>query len=168
MGRQGKALSGRVWRARCLALAVLVCSAAMSTSPRRDIEFFGGVSANEIARMAAPAVSRPVVLAYLNAKELAADVPRILRSARLDGIFGADITGEIGWGARVVRLTLVVDPQEIERDRDTVVAHLVGVLLAEAIRLDPPERGSIAEALWKGEPVRLRRHERPQAQHPGN
>lgn len=133
-----------------------------------DHDFKHGVSANEIARMAAPAVSKPVVLAYLNAKELAADVHRILQSARLDGIFGADITGEIGRGARVVRLTLVVDPQEIERDQDTLVAHLVDVLVTEGIRLDGPEQGPIPEALWGGEPVRLRRHERQRARHTGN
>ncbi|WNV85067.1 hypothetical protein [Umezawaea sp. Da 62-37] len=133
-----------------------------------DHDLKHGVSANEIARMAAPAVSRPVVLAYLNAKELAADVHRILRSARLEGIFGADITGEIGRGARVVHLTLVVDPQEIERDQDTLVMHLADILLPEGIRLDTPEQSSIAEALWDGESVRLRRQKRQRAQHTGS
>ncbi|OLR92600.1 hypothetical protein [Actinokineospora bangkokensis] len=122
-----------------------------------DHDLRQGRSANEIARMAQGTVSRPVVLAYLTAKRVAADVRRMLRSAGLDGLFGAEITGETGRGAREVCVMLVVDPREVVDDRDSVVARLVDLLRANNLRLDAPWRGSLAEALWDGEPVRLHR-----------
>lgn len=122
-----------------------------------DHDLKQGVGVNEIARMAADAFSRPVVLAYLNAKKLAADAQGILRAARLDGTFGAEVTGEVGRGAREVRITLVVDPQEIEQDQDILVTHLTEALLAEGIQLDTPEENSTAETLWDGGTVQLRR-----------
>ncbi|KOX33950.1 hypothetical protein ADK67_04880 [Saccharothrix sp. NRRL B-16348] len=123
-----------------------------------DFDHARGVSANEIARMATPAISRPIVLSYLTAKQLHTDALNALRTARLEGPFGIAITGQIGRGSRTVHLALTYDPQEIEEKPDTLVTRATDALRAAGIDIRLPEGwNSVTDALWDGEPVPLHR-----------
>ncbi|MGM1058961.1 hypothetical protein [Saccharothrix sp. Mg75] len=123
-----------------------------------DFDHARGVGANEIARAAASAISRPTVLSYLAATRLHTDARDALRAAGLEGPFGIEITGRFGRESRIVLLVLACDPDEIEQDPDTLVARAADALRDAGIDIDRPEqRGSLRDALWDGEALRLRR-----------
>ncbi|MEU4806902.1 hypothetical protein [Actinosynnema sp. NPDC023587] len=123
-----------------------------------DFDHAQGISANEIARVATPAISRPIVLSYLTAKQLHTDARNALRTAGLEGPFGIGITGQVGRGSRTVHLVLAYDPQEIDQQPDTLVTQVTDTLRTADIDIRLPEgRNSIADALWDGEPVPLHR-----------
>ncbi|MFD7656807.1 hypothetical protein ACFV4N_22790 [Actinosynnema sp. NPDC059797] len=123
-----------------------------------DFDHARDVSADEIAHMASTAMSRPIVLSYLAAKNLHTDARNALRTAKLEGPFGVEITGKIGCGSRTVQLTLAYDPREIDQEPENLVTRAVDALRTADIDTETPqEYDSITDALWDGKPVPLHR-----------
>jgi len=123
-----------------------------------DFDHNNGVSANMIADLVAPAISRPIVLSYLAAERLRRDARDALRANGLDGSVEAGVTGEIGRGARVVYLALALDPLEFTTDEsDTLLSRVVAALDPADIELVDPADGSIHDVFWDGEQIPLRR-----------
>jgi hypothetical protein len=90
----------------------------------------GGTSANDIARAAAAAWSRPVTLDYLSAWDRHARARDALAAAGLDGYVDVRTTGDTA-GPRRVRLQIACDPADMEPDTwralpDRIVAALMG------------------------------------------
>lgn len=123
-----------------------------------DFDHNNGVSANMIADLVAPAISRPIVLSYLAAERLRRDSRDALRASGLGGSVEAGVTGEIGRGARVVYLALALDPQEFTTDEsDTLLGRVVAALDSAGIELVDPGDDSLHAAFWDGEQLPLRR-----------
>lgn len=115
-----------------------------------------GVSANEIADMVAPVLSRPPLLAYLAAERLRSDVVAALKNAGVAGL-GAGVTGVMGARSRRVYVTLTVDPREVDGDATTLYGALTAALAAERIHVDPDADDGAAQRLWDGEELPVRR-----------
>jgi hypothetical protein len=123
-----------------------------------DFDHNNGVSANMIADLVAPAISRPIVLSYLAAERLRRDARDALRANGLGGSVEAGVTGEIGRGGRVVYLALALDPLEFTTDEaDTLLSRVVAALDPAGIELVDPGDGSIRDVFWDGEQIPVRR-----------
>ncbi|MFE4514740.1 hypothetical protein ACFRMQ_11190 [Kitasatospora sp. NPDC056783] len=89
----------------------------------------GGVSANDIARMAMAAWSRPITLDYLKTWELRDDVQTLIEQAGLKSYVDVAATGAAS-GAREVRLIIVCDPVETPPEEWAGLPGRIGELLA--------------------------------------
>jgi hypothetical protein len=123
-----------------------------------DVDHQRGVSANKIADMVAPAISRPVVLAYLTAKQLRQDARDAVREAQLDERVDIAVTGEIGRGARVVYLTTAVDPREFTAEEAAaLLGRVTDALRSAGIALVDTADGVSGESFRNGEQIQLGR-----------
>jgi hypothetical protein len=123
-----------------------------------DFDHNNGVSANMIADLVAPAISRPIVLSYLAAERLRRDTRDALRTNGLGDSVESGVTGEIGRGARVVYLALALDPLEFTTDEsDTLLSRVVAALDPAGIELVDSDDGSTHDAFWDGEQIPVRR-----------
>ncbi|MFH8257579.1 hypothetical protein [Streptomyces roseolus] len=78
-------------------------------------DFRAGASANDIARVASPAWSRPVTLDYLNAWDRADRAREALKAAGLSGYVDVHTVGDLA-GARGVELRISCDPLDMGPD----------------------------------------------------
>lgn len=123
-----------------------------------DFDRNNGVSANMIADLVAPAISRPIVLSYLAAERLRREAREALCANGLDGSVEVDVTGEIGRGARVVYLALALDPLGFTTDEsDTLLSRVAAALDPAGIELIEPDDGSTHDAFRDGEQIPVRR-----------
>lgn len=115
-----------------------------------------GVGANEIARRMAPVASRPTVLAYLQARDLAVVVSRLLQEACLDAVFRATGPTPDNPRPRPATLGMVIGAHEVD-PVVAVFANLHPKLDLHSLSLEPAPGAVLPTAgdLGLSEPVDL-------------
>jgi hypothetical protein len=108
-----------------------------------------GASVNEVARQVAAALSRPPVLTYFNARNLAAVARQVLETAHLGGVFEVAGPTPDQPRAKQVTLALKVPLAEVSVEPVDLLFHVslqlgyVGLSLAPTANADLPDPASL-------------------------
>lgn len=109
-----------------------------------------GVSANDIARMAVGAISRPVVLRILSVEQQVADARKALRERGLDPHVDVGVAGGSGgWGAAYAYVLNATDFGVFPELKPTLFSDVVAALNSAGLTTGD----ATEQALWDGERI---------------